>query len=299
MQSKETARNLAHAHTSRLRTMRKSGPHATANITSGPHATANMKWSLYGMVMIILLALAACGAPTGPSAPAAPAEAEQVEPAPADTDATDGTAAESADAEDTGDSAPMELAGVRTFIISPEESEVAYIATEELFADALTKYGLDPGMSTVRGTTQAIEGQLTLNFDDLSSALGENRFTVDMTTLSTDQSIRDNWLRTDGPRFNQYPVAEFIASEIVGAPESYTRGEEVTFQLVGELTVREVTQPKTFEVTATLVNNTITGTATTDALLTEFDIEPPHFFNTLTVADPFSIEINFVAHAQE
>lgn len=245
--------------------------------------------------IVSLLVFAACGAPTGTGGQSAPvAQTAAEEPAATDTEAV----AEEAEAEEAAAPEPVEIAGVRTFVIEPQESEAAYIVAEELFADALTKYGLSPGSTTVRGTTQEIEGQFTLDFDDLSSALGENRFAVDMRTLSTDQSLRDGWIRSDGPRFNQYPVAEFIASSIEGAPESYTPGEEVTFQLVGELTIREITHPKTFEVSATLEGNTIRGTATTDALLTEYGIDPPDFFNTLSVADPFSIEINFVAHAE-
>ena len=45
----------------------------------------------------------------------------------------------------------------------------------------------------------------------------------------------------------------------------YSDGEEVTFQLVGDLTVRDVTVPMTFDVTATLDGNTITGVAIADS----------------------------------
>ncbi|MEX1018773.1 MAG: YceI family protein [Litorilinea sp.] len=273
------------------------------------------------MSILALLLFAACSAPTAdPStAPAAvsaapEAESDGDEDAPDEAEADDATAADDTAADDTAaddtEEAPADasddtedtsvgLAGTRTFVISPEESEAAYIVTEELFADALTKYGMDPGFNEVRGTTQTLEGQFTLNFDDLSSALGENRFSVDMTTLSTDQRLRDGWIRSDGPSFDDYPVAEFVGSEIQGAPESYTEGEEVTFEIVGELTMREITQPKTFTVTATLEGNTITGVATTEGLLSEFGIEPISFAGTLTVADPLTIEINFVAHAAE
>jgi polyisoprenoid-binding protein YceI len=257
------------------------------------HRTIALLIAVFG-----LLVFAACGAPTpGASAPEAETGAAAEAEVATESD-TEAVAEADTETEEQSEPAPMDISGVHTFVINPEESEAAYIAEEELFADALTKYGLDPGWNTVRGTTQAVEGQITLNLDDLADALGENRFTVDMTTFTTDQNSRDDWIRTDGPRFNDFPVAEFIANDIQGAPDSYTPGEEVTFQLVGELTVREISQPKTFDVTAVLENNTLTGTASTEALLTEFDIEPPHFFNTLTVADPFVIEINFVAYAE-
>ena len=80
-----------------------------------------------------------------------------------------------------------------------------------------------------------------------------------------------------------------------GAPTAYTEGEEVSFKLIGDLTVRETTQPATFDVTATLTGDTLTGVATTRLLMSGFGIEPPNFANTLTVADEFGIEVQFTA----
>jgi polyisoprenoid-binding protein YceI len=237
----------------------------------------------------------AAPAPAEPAAPAAPVEAPEAAATPAGEEEADDTAvSEPAEVESAEASAP---GGVMAFSIVPEESTAAYIVREEFFADALSKYGIGPGPNVVRGTTQAIEGQLTLDFDNLSSALGENRFTVDMTTLTTDQNLRDQWIRTDGPRFNQYPVAEFVATDIQGAPAAYNAGDEVNFQLIGDLTIREITQRVTFDVTARLDNNTLTGVAVTNGELTDFGIDPPDFFNTLTVANALEIEISFVARA--
>jgi polyisoprenoid-binding protein YceI len=150
----------------------------------------------------------------------------------------------------------------------------------------------------VVGSTQNIEGQLQLNFADLSVLPGTNRFTVNLSTLSTDQSRRDNWIRENGPKFNQYPLAEFEATGAADTPTSYTEGEEVQFKMLGDLTIREVTQPVTFDVTATLDGDTATGVATADLRMTDFGIEPPNFANTLTVADEFSVEVEFTAREQ-
>jgi polyisoprenoid-binding protein YceI len=249
-------------------------------------------------LLALALLLAACGgAPAAAPAAEAPA-AEVATEAPAAPEATEAPAAAEAPAEAPADAAAQPLGGQRTFVIVPEESQASYIATEEFFAAALEKYGINAGFGEAVGVTQAIEGQLTLNFDDLSNALGENRFTVQMNTLETGRDNRDTWIRENGPAFNQYPEATFVATAIEGAPASYTEGEEVSFQLVGDLTVREVSRPTTFDVTAKLEGDTLTGTATTRALLTEFGIEPPSFANTLTVDDEFGIEVQFTAREQ-
>lgn len=223
--------------------------------------------------LLAALLLAACGAtpqaaPTATPAPAAPA-----------------TAAPAAD-------------GLRTFVIVPAESRATYIVDEEFFADALSKYNIAAGQVKTTGSTQEIAGQLQLNLENLAAPLGENRFTVQINTLSSDQALRDGWIRRNGPRLNDYPTAEFVATGIEGAPASYTEGEEVQFQLVGNLTMRDITQPATFDVTATLQGDTITGKATARALLSDFGIEPPNFANTLVVGDEFTIEVDITAREQ-
>ena len=237
------------------------------------------------LVLALLLAsllLAACGVAATPApAPAAPAE----EPAPAPATAAPAPAGPAAE-------------GLRTFVIVPEQSKASYIVDEEFFADALSKYNIAAGRGKTIGSTQEIAGQLQLNLEDLSSPLGDNRFTVQMNTLSSDQALRDGWLRTSGPRFNQFPEAEFVATGVADAPASYTEGQEVRFLLLGDLTVRNITQPATFAVTATLQGDTIAGVATTRARLSDFGIDPPNFANTLVVGDEFTIEMEITAREQ-
>lgn len=228
-------------------------------------------------LFVLVLVLAACGSQATPTAePAAAAPAAE------------------APSQGSGEA----VAGQRTFVIVPAESKASYQVKEEFFAGALDKLGIAAGLADVVGSTQEIEGQFTLNLDNLGDALGENTFTVKMNTLATDQNRRDDWIRENGPRFNDFPLATFTATSIEGAPAAYNEGDEVSFKLVGDLTVREVTQPATFDVTARLAGDTLTGVASTRALISSFGIEPPNFANTLTVADEFGIEVQFTAKAQ-
>ena len=220
----------------------------------------------------LALLLAACGGQ-------AATEAAATEAAATEAAATEGQA----------------VGGLRTFVIVPEQSTASYLVDEEFLGGALDKLGIAAGAADVVGSTQQIAGQLQLNLDDLGAALGENRFTVQMTTLSTGEDRRDSWIRENGPRFNDYPEASFVATAISGAPAAYSEGDEVTFQLVGDLTVRDVTQQVTFTVNAALAGDTLSGTAATALKLSDFGIEPPNFANTLVVADDFGIEVQFVA----
>jgi polyisoprenoid-binding protein YceI len=229
---------------------------------------------------VVIVLLSACGGGDAPSTSATSSE-------PATTTAP--TVAQAPVAQSAA------VSGLRTFVIVPEQSKATYLIDEEFLGGALAKLGIDAGKVDVVGATQAIEGQLQLNLDNLAAALGENNFTVQLNTLTTDQERRDKWIRENGPRFDQYPVASFQATAIEGAPSNYSDGAEVSFKLVGELNIREIAKPVAFDVTAKLTGDTLTGMASTRLKMSDFGIEPPNFANTLTVADEFGIEVQFTA----
>jgi polyisoprenoid-binding protein YceI len=278
--------------------------------------------SLYLVLLLTVLGLAACGGATQPEATSPPAEEAPATAAPVEEPAATATPAEEAPAtatpveepaattipaeepvatpapeEETEDAANA-LSGSHIYVIVPEGSQAFYIVDEEFFQGALAKLGIEAGLIDTVGSTQEIEGELQLNLDDLTSPLGTNYFAVNLASLTTEQSRRDNWIRENGPRFNAYPLAEFTAKAIEDAPDTYVEGEEIRFKLLGDLTIREITQPVTFDVTASLEGNTITGVATAQLLMTDFGIEPPNFANTLTVENEFEVRVQFTAKEQ-
>lgn len=258
-----------------------------------------MKKALSTATALLLLAavLAGCGGQQPAAAPATEAAVATTEAAAAAT--TEAAAEETEAAAEATEAAPESAAtGLRTFVVDPSASKASYLVDEEFLGGALDKLGIAAGAVDVVGSTQEVEGQLQLNLNDLSAALGDNSFTVKMNTLTTDQDRRDNFIRENGPKFDQFPVATFKATAIEGAPASYTDGEEVSFKMIGDLTVRDVTKPITFDVKAAIKGDTLTGTATANTKMSEFGIEPPNFANTLTVADDFGIEVQITAKEQ-
>lgn len=234
------------------------------------------KTSMYILIVNLLFwLLTACGG-------------NVAQPTPAPT-----TAPTSASAQNAPSQPPA--AGARRFVVVPEESLASYIVSEEFFAGALAKYGIDAGIGEVTGSTREVAGELQLKLDDPQNALVSGEFTVNLPTLTSDRDLRDTWIRDNALQSNQFPVAKFVATEIRNAPATYTDGAEVTFQLLGDLTVRDITQPVTFDVTATLTGDTLKGVATTAMQLTDFGFEPPSFANTLTVANDFTIRIELTA----
>lgn len=239
---------------------------------------------VFGMFCLALILAAGCAASEEPT-PTAVATAAAEPAAEAETDAV-------AEVEEGSES------GIRTFVVDTSQSSASYIVDEEFLPEMLSKYGIAAGRTDTVGTTPAVEGQLELNLDDTNAPLGDNAFQVDLSQLTSDQRLRDEWVQESGPQFSEYPMAEFVATGVENAPDSYDEGQQAEFQLVGDLTIRDRTQPATFNVAATLEGQQLTGSATADLRMTDFGIEPPNFANTLRVQDEFQVRIDFVALQQ-
>lgn len=239
--------------------------------------------------------LTACGSTTTTTAPTtAPAATVAAAPtAPAATaaqEATTAALATTAPEATTGSVAPTAAAdtatGARVFTIVPAQTTASY-EVQETFLQQNLPY-------TAIGTTSDVSGQVSI---DLSGQpTGEvTEIVVDLRTLKSDSDRRDNAIRERWLESNTYPEARFVSTGIEGAPATYTDGETVSFKLVGDMTIRNVTKPLTFDVQATLQGNTLTGTATTAFLMTDFGFEPPTIAGAISVEEGVKLKIDFTA----
>jgi polyisoprenoid-binding protein YceI len=193
-------------------------------------------------------------------------------------------------ADDTG---TQSVEDIRTFIIVPDQTQASYIVEEEFFGGSLDRLGIEPGLVDTIGRTQEVSGQMVLDFNNLAQPVVSSEFSVDLQSLTSDQPRRDNRIREANLESNRFPLATFTISSIENGPASYAEGEEVTFQAIGEITIREITRPATFDVTAKLAGNTITGIAQAPLKMTDFGFDPPNFANLFSVEDEFIAEVEF------
>jgi polyisoprenoid-binding protein YceI len=155
-------------------------------------------------------------------------------------------------------------AGVRRFVVTSGESSAKYVVEETL-------RGLP---ATAVGTTTDVTGEIYLSKDGLYKDL-PSKFKVDLRTLKTDESQRDNYVRQNVLRTGQFPFAEFVVESVSGFPASYAEGTEISLTLNGTMTVKGQSKPVTFTVKARQAGNTLTATADTQFNMTDFGIEPP------------------------
>ncbi len=232
-------------------------------------------------------ALAACGsstsqpgaAPTAAPAAAAPTAASATAPTTAPADAAPTTAASTT-------AAPAPSGNARTFTIVPEQTEASYQVQEKFLNRELPNMAL--------GKTNAVTGELQVSLDGKPSGK-VTKISVDLRTLTSDQSRRDNRIRTQWLESEKYPFAEFTSTDVQGIPDSYTEGQEVSFKLTGDMKIRDVTKPVTFDVKGKLEGDTITGSATSKILMKDFGFDPPNVAGMLTVEDGVTVMINFTA----
>jgi polyisoprenoid-binding protein YceI len=253
------------------------------------------------LLLLTALLVAACGgaAAPAPAAEAPAAEAPAAEAPAAEAPAEEAAAEEAPVAESPAEQAAAEEAPAaeepategattRTFAIAPDATTAQYAVEEEFF-------GQDLGFVTAIGRTQTIDGQIDFAVDGATLQDVNGTFNVDLRTLTSDRSRRDSLIRERWLESDRYPMATFTATGVSDLPADAALGQEVAFKLTGDMTIREVTNPWTWDITANLDGSTLTGTATSFFFMKDFGFDPPAIANILEVTDGVTVTVDFTA----
>jgi polyisoprenoid-binding protein YceI len=153
--------------------------------------------------------------------------------------------------------------------------------------------------TTVVGSTDQIAAQLAVNYGDLSTVqVGEIR--INARTLATENNMRNRAISNQILVTGAYEFITFVPTAVNDLPTNVNIGDTVTFTIVGDLTITDVTQEATFEVTATAVSATqISGTASTTVTRGDYNLIIPSVPSVANVEDEVDLHIDFVANAVE
>ncbi|MCW5858528.1 MAG: YceI family protein [Caldilineales bacterium] len=183
---------------------------------------------------------------------------------------------------------------VRTFRLDPARSQASYTAEEEFFNEAVGRLGKALGLANAVGVTNALQGEFAVSpFTPPQVVSGQ--FQVDISTLKSDDNRRDNRIRQRWLESSRYPSAAFVPTGIQDFPADAAEGQPFSFKLAGDMTIRQVTKPVVFDVTATLQGNELTGVAQAELLMTDFGFEPPDMPGLLKVKDAVTVKLEFTA----
>jgi len=185
-------------------------------------------------------------------------------------------------------SEPVADTGSTVFGIVQAQSEARFIINEVL----------NGAPKTVVGTTDQVAGEIAINTSNpAESKVGE--ILINARTLATDNDFRNRAIKNQILNTNEYEFITFTPTELVGLPDGATVGESYTFQIKGDLTVRDVTRNVIFDVMVTPTSETqIKGMASTTILYADYGIVIPKVRAVASVDDDVKLEIEFVAVAK-
>jgi polyisoprenoid-binding protein YceI len=172
---------------------------------------------------------------------------------------------------------------------------VAQIVSDESEARFIIDEVLNDAPKTVIGTTSQVAGELAVDSSDpANSQVGIIQ--VNARTLTTDSEFRNRAIKNQILQTDQYEFITFTPKQIVGLPASGAVGQSYTFQIVGDLTIRDVTKQVTFDVTATPASESrLEGMAQTTIRYADYGISIPQVRQVASVAEQVRLEIDFVA----
>jgi polyisoprenoid-binding protein YceI len=169
--------------------------------------------------------------------------------------------------------------------VAEEGNEARYRVREQLARVNLP--------SDAVGVTQDVQGALALDAQGRVVA-GQSRFVIDMVSLKSDSDRRDNYVRRNTLQTDAHPSVVFVPTELRNLPHPLPASGALRFQMVGNLTIREVTKPVVWDVEATVANGRISGDAKTQFTFADFDMTKPRVASVLSVDDDIRLEYSFV-----
>lgn len=241
-------------------------PQSAVPATSAPQVTHRLRWL---SISVVLLGVAAAGVVGW----------QQIKPV---VDAR-----RYASVTDEVPKAPklVPATGETLYRINPVDSSLTYSIDESF---------VGKGTTTATGTTSGIAGDLAINDQDLAkSRVG--KIVVNVEQFRSDNNLRDARIRQDFLQSHQFPLATFSIEKLSGLEGKLVEGQTKTFTMDGMVTLKNVSAPATWKVTASLEEGTLTATATTIAKLSRFDAGPISISGLVKTSDDVKLTLKLKA----
>jgi polyisoprenoid-binding protein YceI len=122
------------------------------------------------------------------------------------------------------------------------------------------------------GRTSAVTGGLTIDGTQITAA----NFTVDMTTVRSDEARRDSQFHNNLMNTAQFPTATFELTAPIALGSVPADGVQIDAKAIGDLTLRGSTKPVTIDVQAKRTGDTIEVVGNTDIVFADYGIPKPN-----------------------
>ena len=151
-----------------------------------------------------------------------------------------------------------------------------------------------PAKSDAVGRSPAVTGSVKVDRDGASLRATDARFEVDLTKLTSDESRRDNRIRTDGLQTNQFPRATFVSTAPITLPPETVTGQAVKASAVGDLTIHGVTKRVTIPLDVRVAGGKGELVGSLGFPMSDFDITPPNIGGFVTVDPDATLEFKLI-----
>ncbi|HEY3365643.1 MAG TPA: YceI family protein [Symbiobacteriaceae bacterium] len=169
------------------------------------------------------------------------------------------------------------------YAVVPEESATSYSVHEQFLQRNLAQVAV--------GKTSVIKGDLVLD----GGSFKPSTVTVDMRTLQSPESKRDQVLHGEALESDKFPMAEFNIIGVEGTAPTLAAGGPVPFKLTGTMKLHGVEKPVTFDSKAQLQGDTLTLDGTVQFKMPEFGIKPPNRLNIISVDENVQLDVHLTA----
>ena len=140
------------------------------------------------------------------------------------------------------------------------------------------------------GRTSSVTGTATLTNAAGNLTVTATSFTVDVSTLTSDRSMRDERIRTIGLESDRYPTASFVLTSPITLPASASTGQQFHVSAVGRLTIHGATKTETIPLDAQLSGSQIQVVGSITFPWGDFGMQAPSVGGFVHVTDQATME---------
>jgi len=141
------------------------------------------------------------------------------------------------------------------------------------------------------GSTEAVTGSIIVKPD--GSFDPASKIIVDLRTLSSDQSQRDNFIQGRTLETEKFPNLELVPKRATGLPAPLPASQQAGFKIITDMTMHGVTKEVTWTAVSTFGNEAVNGRATTTLDFAMFNMTKPMVGRLLSVEDKIELEVEF------
>ena len=151
-----------------------------------------------------------------------------------------------------------------------------------------------PAKSDAVGRSPAVTGTVKVDGSGTALTASDARFEVDLTQLTSDESRRDNRIRTDGLQTNQFPKATFVSTKPIPLPAETASGQAVKVTAEGDLTLHGVTKRVSIPLDVRVAGGKGELVGSLGFPMSDFNITPPSIGGFVTVDPDATLEFKLL-----